>query len=81
MSDFTAIGQPKPIIDGKAKLTGTARYILDMQLPGMLHARFVSSAYAHANIRAIDAQEALRVPGVVAVLTQDEPARYFAYIA
>ena len=72
MSDFTAIGHPKPIIDGKAKLTGTAQYLSDMQLPGMLHARFVSSAYAHANIRNIDTQQALTVPGVVAVLTQDD---------
>ena len=72
MSDFTAIGQPKPIVDGKAKVTGTSQYIPDMQLPGMLHARFVSSTYAHANIRGIDVQDALQVPGVVAVLTQDD---------
>jgi len=72
MSEFTAIGQPRPIIDGKAKVTGTAQYVPDMQLPGMLHARFVPSQYAHANIRGIDASEALSVPGVVAVLTHED---------
>jgi CO/xanthine dehydrogenase Mo-binding subunit len=36
---------------------------------GLLHARIVPSLYAHARIRAIDAAEALAVPGVVAVLT------------
>lgn len=72
MSEFSAIGQPKPIIDGKAKVTGTAQYLHDMQLPGMLHARLVPSSYAHANIRGIDSTEALAVPGVVAVLTEKD---------
>jgi CO/xanthine dehydrogenase Mo-binding subunit len=72
MSEFSAIGQPKPIIDGKAKVTGTAQYLHDMQLPGMLHARLVPSSYAHANILGIDPTEALAVPGVVAVLTQKD---------
>ncbi|MAS34516.1 MAG: xanthine dehydrogenase [Anaerolineaceae bacterium] len=72
MSDFSAIGQPKPIIDGKAKVIGGAQYLPDMQLPGMLHARFVPSSYAHANIRSIDASEALAVPGVAAVLTHED---------
>ena len=39
MSEFSAIGQPRPIIDGKAKVSGTAQYVTDLQLPGMLHAR------------------------------------------
>jgi CO/xanthine dehydrogenase Mo-binding subunit len=69
MSDFSAIGQRRPIIDGRAKLTGTAHYVPDLQFPGLLHARLVPSAYAHANILGIDTSEALAVPGVVRVLT------------
>ena len=72
MSDFAAIGQPKPIVDGYVKLTGRAQYVPDLNLPGMLHARFVTSQYAHANIRSIDKEGALAIPGVVAVLTQDD---------
>lgn len=77
MSEFSAIGQPRPIIDGKAKVAGAAQYLPDLQLPGMLHARFVPSSYAHANILGIDAAEALAVPGVVAVLTQQDLPNIF----
>ena len=72
MSDFTAIGQPKPIIDGHSKITGAAQYAPDLQLPGMLHARFVPSTFAHANIKGIDVSDALAVPGVEAVLTEKD---------
>lgn len=69
MSEFAAIGQPKPIIDGKAKVTGSARYLPDINLPGTLHARLVPSTYAHANVLGVDDRAALEVPGVAAVLT------------
>lgn len=74
VSEFTRIGRSKRIIDGPAKLTGTVRYTTDLSLPGMLHARFVTSVYAHAHIKAIDTAAARQVTGVVAVLTaQDLP--------
>jgi CO/xanthine dehydrogenase Mo-binding subunit len=41
----------------------------DIVLPGMLHAAIVRSPHAHARIRAIDAGRALKVPGVVGVVT------------
>ncbi|MCY4526682.1 MAG: xanthine dehydrogenase family protein molybdopterin-binding subunit, partial [Anaerolineaceae bacterium] len=72
MSEFAAIGQPKPIIDGKAKVTGSARYLPDIDLPGTLHARLVPSAYAHANVLGVDSSAALEVPGVAAVLTHED---------
>jgi carbon-monoxide dehydrogenase large subunit len=50
-------------------VTGTGRYLADIVLPGMLHAVFVRSEYAHARILGIDTAEALAVPGVVAVYT------------
>jgi CO/xanthine dehydrogenase Mo-binding subunit len=50
------------------------RYTADLQLPGLLHARLVTSLYAHAKLRRVDATAARAVPGVVAVLTaQDMP--------
>jgi CO/xanthine dehydrogenase Mo-binding subunit len=69
MTEHTAIGKPTPLIDGRAKVTGTLRYTPDLSLPGMLHARLVVSPHAHARINQIDTQEALNVPGVVAVFT------------
>ncbi|MGE0485840.1 MAG: xanthine dehydrogenase family protein molybdopterin-binding subunit [Gammaproteobacteria bacterium] len=50
-------------------VTGQGRYLADLVLPGMLHALFVRSEYAHARIKSIDASEALALPGVVAVWT------------
>ncbi|MCS7007788.1 MAG: xanthine dehydrogenase family protein molybdopterin-binding subunit, partial [Gaiellaceae bacterium] len=41
----------------------------DRALPGLLHARLVLASDAHALLRGVDAEEALTVPGVVAVLT------------
>lgn len=72
MSEFAAIGHPKPIIDGKAKITGMARYLPDVDLPGTLHARFVPSLHAHAKVTRIDATAALALPGVAAVLTHED---------
>ena len=69
MSDFSFVGKPTPLIDGGAKVTGHLKYTADLKLPGMLHARFVMSAYAHAKIKGIDKDAALAVPGVAAVVT------------
>jgi CO/xanthine dehydrogenase Mo-binding subunit len=69
MTEFKAIGRPTPLIDGRAKTTGATQFAADLHLPGMLHARFVTSVYAHANVRRVFTENALAVPGVVAVLT------------
>src|SRR5438045_5003433 len=50
-------------------LRGKGNYIDDLKLPGMLYMDIVRSPYAHAKITSIDASEALRVPGVAAVVT------------
>src|ERR1700720_1881588 len=50
-------------------LRGAGNYIDDVKLPGMLYMDIVRSPYAHARIKSIDATEALKAPGVVAVIT------------
>lgn len=63
------------------KVTGGVKYVGDLITPGMLHARLVTSAYAHAKIQLIDTAEALKSPGVKAVLTgQDFPILTGAYL-
>ena len=52
-------------------LTGQGRFTADWNLPGQLHAHFLRSDRAHAEIVSIDAAAALASPGVVAVLTGD----------
>lgn len=54
------------------KVTGAARYCVDVARPGMAHAKVVRSTRAHARIVSIDTAEALASPGVVAVVTARE---------
>jgi CO/xanthine dehydrogenase Mo-binding subunit len=54
------------------KVTGAAVYTVDITPPGALHAKVVRSTYAHAEIVRIDADAALAMPGVVAVLSADD---------
>ena len=48
---------------------GRGRYVGDIALPGMLHAAILRSPHAHARLGAIDAARAMKIPGVVAVVT------------
>src|ERR1700755_2738963 len=50
-------------------IRGKGEYIDDVNLPGQLWLDIVRSPYAHAKITGIDASEALKVPGVAAVIT------------
>ena len=61
-----------PRRDGWEKVTGRARYAIDMALPNMAHAAVVRSERAHAYITGIDRAEAEAAPGVVAVVTADD---------
>ena len=55
--------------DLEVKLTGEARYTADLKLPGMLHGAILRSPHPHADVLSVDAAEALRLPGVRAVIT------------
>jgi aerobic carbon-monoxide dehydrogenase large subunit len=50
-------------------IRGQGEYIDDVNLPGQLWLDIVRSPYAHATIKGIDATEALKIPGVLAVIT------------
>lgn len=62
-------GQSIKRVEDPRLLTGQAQFIDDISLPGMLHAAFLRSDYAHARIKSIDVSAALKRPGVVAVYT------------
>jgi carbon-monoxide dehydrogenase large subunit len=53
-------------------LTGQALFVDDVDIPGMLHAAFLRSDYAHARLRSIDVSIARQHPGVVAVYTAED---------
>jgi carbon-monoxide dehydrogenase large subunit len=56
-------------------LTGRTRYVDDIRLPGTVHAAFVRSPHAHAEIRAVRTDQAAVHEDVVGVLTGEEAAR------
>jgi aerobic carbon-monoxide dehydrogenase large subunit len=58
-------------------LTGQALFVDDVHLPGMLHASFVRSPYAHGRILSIDVSAARKRPGVIAVYTADDLGDYW----
>jgi carbon-monoxide dehydrogenase large subunit len=53
-------------------LTGQALFVDDVNIPGMLHAAFLRSDFAHARVHSIDVSAARARPGVVAVYTAED---------
>lgn len=68
------LSQPGRIREDRRFVTGSGRYVADITPPGTLHVGFVTSPHPHARIVSIDTDEALKIPGVVAVLTGAELA-------
>jgi len=66
---FTVVGQSVRRTDALEKVTGRARYLSDLELPGMAHARLLRSPFAHARIARLEVERARALPGVYAVLT------------
>ena len=69
MTTFTHFGKPTSRIDGRAKVTGAAKYAGEYNVPGLAHGFVVSSAIAKGRIKRIDFEETMAVDGVIAVLT------------
>jgi CO/xanthine dehydrogenase Mo-binding subunit len=63
------IGVAVPRRDAVAKVTGAARFTVDMDLPGLAHAKVLRSPYPHARIVDIDVAAARAHPGVLAVVS------------
>ena len=63
------IGKPYLRADGRAKVTGEARYSYEWPVAGVAYGVLVTSTIASGRIAAIDAAAAEREPGVIAVLT------------
>jgi CO/xanthine dehydrogenase Mo-binding subunit len=70
------VGQSIKRVEDPRLLAGKARFIDDLSLPGMLHASFVRSPYAHARVTSIDTSRALALDGVVAVFTGADLAEH-----
>jgi len=68
------IGAPVKRVEDPRFITGAARYVADIRVPGLLHVAFLRSPYASARIRRLDPSRARALPGVVAVITGEDVA-------
>ena len=72
MKTKSAIGQSIPRLESEDKVTGRLPYLEDLKMGEMLHGKILRSSYPHAKIQRVDASEAEKLPGVLAVLTRDD---------
>src|SRR5258708_33067159 len=71
MTETSYLGKPTSRIDGRAKVTGTAKYAAEYNVPGLAHGFVVSSAIANGRIKRIHTADALAVDGVLDVFTHE----------
>ena len=69
------IGTPTSRVDGHAKVTGAAKYAGEFSAPDLAHGSVVTSTIAKGRIVGVDTSEALRVDGVIDVLTHENRPR------
>ena len=72
------IGTPTSRVDGHAKVTGAAKYAGEFNVPDLAYGAVVASTIAKGRIARIDTSEALRVKGVIDVLTHENRPRMAA---
>ena len=72
MADQKLIGQNYTTPDLVAKVTGKAKYAEDFRADGMLWAKLLLSPMPHARVLSIDTSEAMKMPGVKAIITVED---------
>jgi xanthine dehydrogenase YagR molybdenum-binding subunit len=75
---MASIGKPLDRVDGRLKVTGTARYAAEFSVPGLVHAVLVQSTIAAGGIAGFDLADAEGMPGVLAIITPDNAPKLAA---
>ena len=73
---YKLIGKNFDPHDVVAKVTGRAKYAEDFRAEGMVFCKLLTSPMPHAKIRGIDASDALKMPGVLGILTADDVPQF-----
>src|SRR5262245_32481309 len=63
------VGQPLDRVDGRAKVTGAARYAADAAVQNPAYAALVQATIAHGKVSGIDSAAAEQAPGVLAIIS------------
>ncbi|MDP4160551.1 MAG: nicotinate dehydrogenase large molybdopterin subunit, partial [Bacillota bacterium] len=72
MPEFSVIGKSVQRIDGQEKVTGATQFAADLDLSGALCLKVLRSNVAHAHVKSINVDEAMKVPGVVGIFTHKD---------
>lgn len=72
---YSVVGKRVPKIDSIYMVTGEAKYLDDISIPGLLHGKVLRSPHPHAKILHIDTSNAIKLPGVKAVITADDTTK------
>jgi xanthine dehydrogenase YagR molybdenum-binding subunit len=67
------VGKAIPRVDGYERVSGAAVYPIDVTLPDMLYAAILRCPHAHAMVKRVDLAKAREMPGVRAVLSDEDP--------
>ncbi|WP_319518447.1 molybdopterin cofactor-binding domain-containing protein [uncultured Martelella sp.] len=79
--DLHVIGATVPRLDARGHVTGTTKYFEDHLFPRTLHIKICRAARHHAALRSVDTAPAMRVPGVVRVITaRDVPENWYTVL-
>ena len=70
--ETSAIDKSARRLDYDSKISGRAMYLADMHMAGMCHGKILRSPLPHARIKGIDISKALKVTGVVTIITRDD---------
>ena len=68
-SSKQVVGNPTPRVEGELKVSGEAKYAVDITVPGMLWGKLLRSPIASGKIKSINTNRAEELPGVHAVVT------------
>src|SRR5262249_34095779 len=66
------VGQPLPMIDAQARVSGGINYVLNIELARMLSGKILRSPLTHARVVKVDGSRAERLAGAGAVLTRGD---------
>ena len=75
-SEARFIGKSVPRVEDPSLITGEVEFIDNVSLPGMLHCAILRSPIAHGKIESINIEEALALPGVIAIVTGDDAVKW-----
>jgi aldehyde oxidoreductase len=70
--DFPFVGGDYKRVDAIDKVTGRARYVEDITMENMLYAKVLRSPHHHARLLSLDYRKALKLPGIVRILTAED---------